>query len=212
MLPTDRLLPFFLTVWVLIVIPGPSVIFVVGRGVALGRRAALLTVLGNSAGFVVQLVAVALGVGALVSRSDAVFTTLKILGALYLVFLGVRSIRERKSLAALVSAAIEPKRARRIVREGFVVGTTNPKGALIFTAILPQFIDRSHGSVQTQLLLLGAITIAVAVVSDGAWAIAAGTARAWLGRSQRRLEQLGAAGGITLIGVGAALAITGRRP
>src|SRR6202035_5242377 len=106
----------------------------------------------------------------------------------------------------------EPKQTRRIVREGFFVGVTNPKGVLIFTAVLPQFIERSHGGVQIQLLLLGAVSVAIGFVSDGAWGIASGTARAWLGRSERGLEQLRVAGGISLIGLGAALAITGRKP
>ena len=99
----------------------------------------------------------------------------------------------------------------RIIGEGFFVGATNPKGVIIFTAVLPQFIERSRGDVQAQLLLLGAISIAIGLLSDGAWAIASGTARTWLGRSQRRLEQLSVAGGMTLIGLGAALAVTGRR-
>ena len=211
MLPTDHFLTFFLTVAVLIMIPGPSVLFVVGRGVALGRRAALLTVAGNSCGLAVQLIAVALGVGAIVARSDAVFTTLKLLGALYLVFLGVRNIRDRKALGTLVAPEVEPKRLRRIVREGFIVGATNPKGILIFTAILPQFVERSHGGVQVQLLLLGAIAVAMGLISDGVWGIAAGSARAWLGRTRDRLEHLSAAGGVTLNGLGVALALTGRK-
>jgi threonine/homoserine/homoserine lactone efflux protein len=211
MLPTDHFLAFLLTVSVLIIVPGPSVLFVVGRGVALGRRAALLTVVGNSCGLAVQLLAVAFGVGAVVARSDAVFTTLKLLGALYLVFLGVRNIRERKTLGTLVSAPVERMRTRRIVREGFLVGATNPKGVLIFTAVLPQFIEPLRGGVQTQILLLGAISVALGFFSDGIWAIASGSARVWLGRSQRRLEHLSAAGGLTLIGLGAALALAGRR-
>jgi threonine/homoserine/homoserine lactone efflux protein len=210
-LPTHHFLAFFITISVLILIPGPSVLFVIGRGVALGRRAALLTVVGNSGGLAIQLIAVALGVGAIVARSEAVFTTLKLVGAAYLVLLGIRNIRERKALSAVVSSAVEPKRTRRIVREGFFVGATNPKGLVIFTAVLPQFIERSAGGVQTQLLLLGAISIAIGLVSDGAWGIASGSARAWLGRSPRRLEQLSATGGLTLIGLGAALAVTGRR-
>jgi threonine/homoserine/homoserine lactone efflux protein len=210
-LPTQHFLAFFVTVSVLILIPGPSVLFVVGRGVALGRRAALATVLGNSSGFVVQLVAAGLGVGAIVARSDAVFTTLKLVGAGYLVLLGLRSIRDRKALGVLVSAPVAPKRMRRIVREGFFVGVTNPKGVIIFTAVLPQFVERSRGGVQVQLLLLGAVAIAIGLVSDASWAIASGTARAWLGRSQQRLEELSVAGGVTLIGLGVVLAITGRR-
>jgi threonine/homoserine/homoserine lactone efflux protein len=213
MLPTRHLIEFLLTVYVLILIPGPSVLFVVSRGVALGRRAALATVLGNASGFALQLALVSVGVGSLVARSDAVFTTLKLCGAAYLVFLGVRNIRDRKALATLFAPAarVEPKSLARIIREGFFVGATNPKGVIIFTAVLPQFIDRSQGHVTVQLALLGAICIAIALLSDGAWAIASGTARHWLGRSSRRLETMTAAGGATLIALGVGLAVTGRR-
>ena len=213
MLPTHHLVAFLLTVYVLILIPGPSVLFVVSRGVALGRRAALATVAGNASGFALQLVLVSIGVGSIVARSDAVFTTLKLLGAAYLVFLGVRNIRDRRALAALFApvAAAEPKPLRRIVREGFFVGATNPKGVIIFTAILPQFIDRSQGHVTLQLVLLGAICIGIALLSDGAWALASGTARQWLGRSSRRLETMTGVGGALLIALGVGLAATTRR-
>jgi threonine/homoserine/homoserine lactone efflux protein len=213
MLPTHHLVAFLLTVYVLILIPGPSVLFVISRGVALGRRAALATVVGNASGFALQLVLVAIGVGSLVARSDAVFTALKLLGAAYLVFLGIRNIRDRRQLAALFApaTAAEPKPLRRIVREGFFVGATNPKGVIIFTAVLPQFIDRSSGHVTLQLLTLGAICIAIALVSDGTWAMVSGTARAWLGRSSRRLELMTGAGGATLIALGFGLALTSRR-
>jgi threonine/homoserine/homoserine lactone efflux protein len=211
-LPTRHLAEFLVTVYILILIPGPSVLFVVSRGVALGRRAALATVAGNASGFALQLLLVSLGVGAIVARSDAVFTTLKLLGAAYLVLLGLRNIRDRKALAKMfgpVEAA--PKSLRRIVREGFFVGATNPKGIIIFTAVLPQFIDRSRGHVTLQLALLGTICIVIALLSDGAWAIASGTARQWLGSSSGRLERLSAAGGAMLIGLGVGLAVTGRK-
>ncbi len=212
MLPTDHLPAFLLTVYVLILIPGPSVLFVVSRGVALGRRAALATVLGNAAGLALQLALVLIGVGSLLARSDAVFTTVKLIGAAYLVLLGVRSIRDRKQLAAVLTApAAAPRSVAKIVREGFVVGATNPKGVIIFTAVLPQFIEPSRGHATLQLALLGLICVAVALLSDGAWAIASGTARAWLGRSPRRLERLSWGGGLTLIALGAGLALTGRK-
>lgn len=132
----SRLLAFVVTIYVVIVIPGPSVLFVVSRGVSLGRRGALAMVLGNASGFTLQLVLVSVGVGALVARSDAVFTVLKLVGAAYLVYLGVRNIRERRELARLFSpvAPAAPKPLRRIVREGFFVGATNPKGVIIFAS------------------------------------------------------------------------------
>ncbi len=212
MLPTRHLVEFLLTVYVLILIPGPSVLFVVSRGVALGRRAALATVVGNASGFALQLALVSIGVGSIVARSDAVFTGLKLIGAAYLVFLGVRNIRDRKALAKLFGPSqTAPKSLRTIIKEGFFVGATNPKGIIIFTAVLPQFIDRSQGHVTLQLALLGAICIAIALLSDGAWALASGTARHWLGRSERRLELLSGTGGVMLIGLGIGLAVTGRK-
>ncbi len=211
MLASNHLLPFLVTVYVLIVIPGPSVLFVVSRGVALGRRAALATVLGNTTGLLLQLTLVVAGLGSILATSETVFTTLKLLGALYLVILGVRAIRERKALAGVLAAATAPRPIARILREGFIVGATNPKGLIIFTAVLPSFVDRSRGHATLQLATLGLICALIAILSDGSWALASGSARAWLGRSSKRLERMSAAGGVTMIALGVALALTGRR-
>jgi threonine/homoserine/homoserine lactone efflux protein len=141
-----------------------------------------------------------------------VFTVLKLIGAAYLVILGLRSIRDRKALAeALSPTSLGPRRTGTTLREGFMVGATNPKGLLIFTAVLPEFIDRSAGHATLQLATLGAICAVVALLSDSTWALASGTARAWFGRSPARLERLSAGGGIAMIALGAGLAITGRR-
>jgi threonine/homoserine/homoserine lactone efflux protein len=211
-LPSDHLLAFLLTVYVLILIPGPSVLFVVSRGVALGRRSALATAVGNEIGLALQLALVAVGVGSILARSEAVYTSVKLIGAVYLVVLGVRSIRERRELAtALESTAVAPRSLSRTVREGLLVGVTNPKGLLIFTAVLPQFIDHSRGHTTLQLVSLGLVCVLVALLSDGAWALASGTARRWLGSSPRRLERLSAGGGLTLIALGVGLALTGRK-
>jgi threonine/homoserine/homoserine lactone efflux protein len=206
-----HLLTYVVTIFVLIVIPGPSVLFVVSRGVALGRRAALATVLGNTAGLGVLAIIVSLGLGSIVARSLAVFTVIKLAGAAYMVFLGLRMFRDRHALARMLDAAVEPKGLQRMLREGFVVGVTNPKALILMTAVLPQFVDRSAGHVQLQFLLLGAISLVVGLFSDGAWAIVSGTARVWLARSPRRLELIGGAGGLVLIGLGVRLAVTGRR-
>ena len=115
-------------------------------------------------------------------RLDAVYTTVKLIGAAYLVVLGVRSIRDRKDLAAALNpTAVAPKSLGATVREGFLVGLTNPKGLLIFTAVMPQFIDRAAGHATLQLISLGLICVLVALLSDGAWALASGTARQLLG-------------------------------
>ena len=211
MLSGGHLLTYVLTIFVLIVIPGPSVLFVVSRGVALGRRAALATVLGNTAGLAVLALVVSLGLGSIVARSLAVFTVIKLAGAAYMVFLGVRMFRDRHALARMLDAAIEPRGMQRMLREGFVVGITNPKALILLTAVLPQFVDPSAGHVQLQFLVLSAISLVVGMFSDGAWAIASGTARLWLARSPRRLEVIGGAGGLVLVGLGVRLALTGRK-
>ncbi len=211
MVPTAHLLAFAAAALALIVIPGPSVLFVIGRSVALGRRAGLATVAGNAVGEYVQLVAVAFGVGAIVQRSAVVFTVLKLIGAAYLVYLGVRTIRGRRSLAEALDATIVPKGARRILWEGFVVGITNPKTAAFFAAVLPQFVEPAAGHVSLQLLVLGVIWVAIALVSDSAWATIAGAARDWFARSPRRLELVGGTGGLVMIGLGVRLAFVGRK-
>ncbi len=212
MIPSRHLAEFLITVYVLILIPGPSVLFVVSRGVSLGRRAAFVSAVGNETGLTLQLALVSVGLGAVVARSDAVFTGLKLIGAAYLVFLGVRNIRDRKKLAEIFGAGSStPKPLGRIYREGLIVGATNPKGILIFTAILPQFIVRSQGHVTLQLISLGAICVLIALLSDGLWAMLSGTARHWLGSSPHRLERMSATGGVMLVGLGVGLAVTGRK-
>jgi threonine/homoserine/homoserine lactone efflux protein len=206
-----HLLAYLLTIVVLIVIPGPSVLFVISRGVALGRRAALATVLGNTAGLAVLVVVVSLGLGSIVAESVAIFTAIKLAGAAYMVFLGIKMFRDRNALARMLDATVAPRGMQRMLREGFVVGVTNPKAVILLTAVLPQFVDRKAGNVQLQLAILGGISLLVGLCTDGSWAIASGTARMWIARSPRRLEFIGGAGGLVLIGLGLRLAVTGRK-
>ena len=209
MLPTTHLLAFTLTAFVLIAIPGPSVLFTVSRAIALGRTAGVATVAGNAVGTFAQVVAVAFGIGPLVERSVAVFTVLKLAGACYLMFLGVQAIRHRRSLAAALGAEVERKTTVKMMADGFAVGATNPKVIVFFAAMLPQFVDRQAGHVPVQIIALGAIFAGIALLSDSTWALAAGTVRAWLSSSPRRLEALGGTGGLLMIGIGARLALTG---
>jgi threonine/homoserine/homoserine lactone efflux protein len=210
-LSTGRLLAFAVTAFVVIVIPGPSVLFVVGRALAAGRRVAVLTVVGNALGEYVQVLAVAVGVGALAEQSVAAFTALKLLGGVYLVYLGVKTFRHRRSLAAALAAPVRSGSDRRSFLEGFTVGATNPKTIVFLAAILPQFVDRAAGDVAAQILVLGLVFAAIAVVSDSIWALAAGGFRAWFARSPRRLELIGGAGGLAIVGVGAGLLVSGRK-
>jgi threonine/homoserine/homoserine lactone efflux protein len=210
MLPTDHLLAFAVSALVLILVPGPSVLFVVTRSLTRGRGAGVATVVGNATGAYVQVIAVALGLGTVVQESIAVFTAIKLCGAAYLVYLGVQAVRHRHSLAAALHAPVEPKVLRRILADGFLVGVLNPKVIVFFMAVLPQFVDRSAGSVPAQLLLLGAIFCAIALLCDSLWALVAGAARSWLVSSPRRLAAIGGTGGLVMIGLGAGVAISGR--
>ena len=210
MIPLAHVWAFVLTSFALIAVPGPSVLFVITRALVLGRRGALATVLGNAVGVYVQVMAVAFGIGAVVERSIVVFTVVKLVGAAYLIYLGVQAVRHRTKLTALFDATPGTSSSWRVLREGFIVGIANPKSVVFFAAVLPQFIDRSAGHVPVQLLLLGAVFLLVALISDSIWALAAGTARTWFERSPRRLSYLGGAGGVTMIGIGARLAVSGR--
>lgn len=211
-MPTaDQLLAFAITAVVVIVIPGPSVLFVVGRALASGRRVALLSMLGNALGEYVQVIGVAFGVGALVEQSVAAFTVLKLAGGAYLVYLGIRTFRARRSLVAALAGSLAPASDRRSFAQGLTVGLTNPKTVVFLAAILPQFVSRSTGGVPAQILVLGAVFAAIAVLCDAVWATAAGGFRAWFARSPRRLELVGGTGGLAITAVGAGLLVTGRR-
>ncbi|MGH3170957.1 MAG: LysE family translocator [Trebonia sp.] len=211
MMPTSHLLEFTIMAFVLIAVPGPSVLFAVSRAISLGRVAGVATVAGNTVGAFVQVVAVAFGIGPLLERSILLFTVLKLAGAAYLIYLGVQAIRHRKSLAGTLGATVERKTVARIVLDGFTVGATNPKVIVFFAAMLPQFVDRQAGDVPFQIIVFGALFAGIALVSDTTWALAAGTARAWFARSQRRLSLIGGTGGLVMIGIGTSLALTGRK-
>ena len=210
MVSTGQLLGFGLASLVLIVVPGPGVLFVVGRALAHGRRTALATALGHAAGNYVVAACVAVGLGALLQRSVEAFVIVKIAGALYLIWLGVHAIRHRKSLADAMAMATPPREGWRAARDGAVVGLTNPKAYILFGAILPQFVNRAAGQVPEQMLVLALVSVAIGAISDCSWGFAASAVRAWFARSPRRIEMVGGAGGLAMIGVGLTVAITGR--
>jgi len=207
---SGRILAFALTATVIIVIPGPSVMFVVSRALSYGRKAAVLTVVGNTAGEYVQIVAVAFGIGSVAERSVALLTALKLFGAAYLVYLGVKAIRDRRSLLGMLQPGTTPSH-RRFLCQGFVVGLTNPKTVVFLVAILPLFVERAEGNVPGQILVLGLVFSAIALVCDNAWGLFAGTVRAWFASSPRRLELIGGLGGLAIIAVAVRLALTGRK-
>ncbi|MEV6738270.1 LysE family translocator [Streptomyces sp. NPDC051104] len=215
MVSTDRFLAFAAMSLLVIVIPGPSVLFVIGRALAHGRRTAVATALGNVFGSYLLVVAVAVGIGSLVERSVALYMAVKLAGAAYLVLLGVQAFRHRKELKASAIRTVPTGPARgdlRTVLDGVLVGATNPKGVVFFAAVLPQFVNHSAGHVPLQMLPLGLVPIPIAIglVTDTLWGLTASAARTWFAGSDRRLSLIGGAGGFTMIGLGLTVAVTGR--
>jgi threonine/homoserine/homoserine lactone efflux protein len=207
---SSQLVAFVIASILFIQVPGPSLLFTIGRALTVGRRDALLSVVGNALGLVVQVIGVAFGLGAIVAASAEAFTVLKLAGAAYVLYLGVQAIRHRADARLALDAVQEPRRTTPwgSVRAGVLVGVTNPKTIIFFAAFLPQFVDDSKPAAP-QLLVLGLLFAAMAVVSDSCWALASAKAKTWFARKPARLDRLGATGGVMMIGLGATLATPG---
>jgi threonine/homoserine/homoserine lactone efflux protein len=210
MISSGHLIGFTLASLVIIVIPGPGVLFVIGRALSHGRRTAVATAAGHAVGNYVVAASVAVGLGTLLQRSAQVFTAVKLAGALYLIYLGIQAIRHRHSLASAMAQADGPSDGWRALRDGVIVGVTNPKAYILFGAILPQFVNRSAGNVPAQMLLLAVVSVCLGLASDCTWGVAASVVRTWFARSPRRYELVGGAGGLAMIGVGVTVALTGQ--
>ena len=205
---SSQWIAFLVASFLFIQVPGPSLLFTIGRALTVGRRDALLSVLGNALGLVVQVLLVALGLGALVAASAGVYTAVKLVGAAYVVWLGVQAIRHRGDARRLLEHGPDagpPGSRRRAVGTGLLVGLTNPKTVIFFVAFLPQFVDARAGRTGLQLAVLGLVFGVLAACSDSVWALAAARARAWFARTPSRLDALGATGGVMMLGLGAFL-------
>lgn len=204
-----QLATFFVASIIIILVPGPSVLFTLARGVAWGRAVAVLTVLGNSLGTLVLSAIIALGLGPLLSRSHAFSVSLQIAGGAYLIWLGVEAFRHRHAHAAAMTRREEERPSRlRIVRQGFTVGVLNPKSLVFFAAVFPHFVDPSRGSTTVQLLILGGIFSVMAFCSDSTWGLIAGTAREWLSGSASRLVALRTTGAVVMTTLGAIILVS----
>lgn len=212
-MPTfETLAAFALASLLLIVIPGPSVLFVIGRSLSFGRRGGLMSALGNGLGALPLIAAVAFGLGSIVAQSVVLFTSIKLLGATYLLYLGVQAIRHRRDGSSDTSEQ-EPQTLNPAVllRQGVVVGVTNPKTIVFFVAVLPQFVNFQAGAIPLQMMTLGIVFVAIGIISDTVWALLAGSAQSWFASSPRRLTATRATGGGMMIGLGGALALTGNK-
>ena len=195
MLTTQNLVAFLAVALVIIVIPGPSVVFTIGRALVLGSGPAVLSVLGNVFGVGVQILAVAFGAGAVLAQSPIAFFAVKLLGAVFLIYLGFDAYRHRRDPIELADS--ETYSRKRILSQSFVVGITNPKTIVFFLAAFPQFVSPGESPI-VQMLFMGLIFSVIGFFSDSAWALAAGSARHWFGRSQNRIALLRGSGGVAL--------------
>ena len=200
---------FMVSAAILILIPGPAVIYITARSISQGRKAGLVSVLGIQSGTLVHVLAAAVGLSAILVSSAAAFQIVRFLGAGYLIFLGIRRLASRDSDAFAAEPAPEP--LAKIYRDGVIVNVLNPKTALFFFAFLPQFVDPSRGSVVAQFAALGLLFTAMALVSDASYALAASFVGARLkgSRTYRRRERI--VSGSAYIGLGLAAAIAGGR-
>jgi threonine/homoserine/homoserine lactone efflux protein len=212
MVTMHQAVAFGLVALVVIAIPGPSVVFTVARALTYGRAVALTNVVGNSLGLLVALLLVVLGLGEVVATSDVVYDVVKFGGALYLVYLGVQALRHRHGISVSKEGEgeVTPLLPVTALRQGFMVGFTNPKGYVMFVALLPQFLDRNRGHVSLQMLFLGLIAFVIGLCSDSLWALMASQLRRWFNASPKRGRTLGTVGGMSMIGLGVAVAVGGR--
>ncbi len=194
---------YLVAAMIIILAPGPSVLFVIARAIAWGRATAVATVAGNVTGAFTLSLMVAFGLGPILQRSEAAFIGVQLLGGLYLIYLGIDALRHSKIHAEdMVNQGDIRPSAARSMRDGFWVGALNPKGLVFFAAILPQFIDRGSSNVTSQLVLMGATFAVLAFFSDGMWGVIAGTVREWMATSPSRLVLMRRIGGCVMITLG----------
>lgn len=202
------LLAFALASAAILAIPGPAVVFIVTRSIEHGRRAGIVSMLGVQAGGLVHILAAAAGVSAILASSTAAFNVVKYAGAAYLVVLGIQRIRHAGAPLPAPDLAVEHH--RRLFRQGFVVNVLNPKVTVFFLAFLPQFVDRDHAAAP-QMLLLGGIYATIAICSDGAYAMLAGTIGDRLRADVRMRTRMERGSGVVYLGLGAIAALAGER-
>ena len=204
-----RITEYLIAAIIIIIAPGPSVLFVIARAVSWGRKISVLTVAGNVTGSFVLSTLVALGLGPILQRWQIAYVAVQWGGGLYLIYLGIEAIRQRAVHAADMTnqGPVAPSVGKSI-RDGFWVGVLNPKAIVFFAAVLPQFVDIDGGHVTSQLIFMGLVFCVLAFISDGSWGLLAGTARAWLATDNRRLERLRGFGGSIMIILGLAVLYT----
>ena len=206
MVPVENLLPFIAFSLVIIAIPGPSVMFAISRALVLGKRGAVLTVVGNGIGVLVQALAVAVGLGVLIQANDLLMHAIRLAGAAFLVYLGFTAIRHRR-VGLDISAPVDAPKSTHLLRESIIVGLSNPKTIVFFTAVFPQFVNPANGPLVWQMVQLGFVFVFFGISGDAIYALAAGAARDWFARSPQRLVVIRTIGGSLILGLGVVTAV-----
>ena len=207
--PLAELGLFVVAALLLLITPGPAVLYIVTRSVDQGRRAGVVSVLGVHAGTLVHVAAAAAGLSAILMASATAFGVVKYLGAAYLIYLGIRRLLDRAG--GMATTGQPPRPLRRAFLDGFVVNVLNPKTALFFLAFLPQFADVGRGQVGLQVLGLGLVFVGLGLITDGCYALGAGSAAHWLrGRPRFLASERWVSGGM-YIGLGVAAAVGGHQ-
>ncbi len=199
---------FFVATAVLLLTPGPAVLYIVARSIEQGRLAGIVSTLGISTGTFFHIGAAAFGVSALLLNSALAFNILKYAGAAYLIFLGLRNFINKADVQQ--PTEVEPQKLSLIFRQGVVVNLLNPKTSLFFFAFLPQFVSiENESSVALQVLFLGILFTLMALVSDGMYAILAGTLGNWLRGNVNFIRKQRYFSGVIYIGLGVITAVSG---
>ena len=199
----SRLWEYLIATVLIILAPGPSVLFTIARAIAWGRVAAIATVIGNAFGMFLVSVLVAFGLGPLLQSSKLFYSSIQWAGGAYLIYLGYAAIAaSRVDAQGMQKTEGNKPSFFTSLKNGFWVGVLNPKSIVFFAAILPQFVDQEKNNVTAQLLLLGAIFATIALISDGSYGLLAGTVRSWLAGDVKRLIFMRRFGGVVMIGLG----------
>jgi threonine/homoserine/homoserine lactone efflux protein len=200
-IPLENILTFITFSLVIIAIPGPSVMFAISRALVLGKRGAVLTVVGNGIGVFVQALAVSVGLGVLIESNEVLLTVIRLGGAAFLIYLGITAIRHRRDGLDLTTPVVAPK-GSHILRESIIVGLSNPKTIVFFSAAFPQFVVSSGAPIVFQMILLSAIFVFFGISGDAIYALSAGAARDWFAKSKDRVVAMRTIGGIAMTTLG----------
>ena len=201
MIPIENVLTFIAFALVIIAIPGPSVMFAISRALVLGKRGAVLTVVGNGIGVLIQALAVSVGLGVLIQSNDTLMHIIRLAGAGFLIYLGITAIRHRRDGLDLTSPVVVPK-SSHILRESILVGLSNPKTIVFFSAAFPQFVVSSGTPIVFQMIQLSVIFVIFGISGDAIYALSAGAARDWFAKSEDRVVAMRTIGGIAMTTLG----------